>query len=230
MKTISFDNYLFRCSSLSKLMTNPRNKKDLLAVGTKTYLGEIFKEQLYGKSGVIQSKYLDKGIMAEEEGIQMYGEHVSRDVVKNTKRYSNEYITGEPDLFADTLVDIKCSWNHTTFPLTNEDVPTKDYYWQLQGYMALTDFKESKLVYCLVDTPDELIFDEMKRVRSKLGMIDLPEELEQEIWDSHKFKDINPKHRIKEFVVERNQEDIDAIYNRVEIARGYLNDLNQLLT
>ena len=67
---ISFDKYLFRCSSLGKLMTNPRNKKDLLAVGTRTYLGEIFKEELYGKSGTIQSKYLDKGIMAEEEGIE----------------------------------------------------------------------------------------------------------------------------------------------------------------
>jgi hypothetical protein len=126
-------------------------------------------------------------------------------------------------------VDIKCSWNHTTFPLTDKEVPTKDYYWQLQGYMALTDFEESKLVYCLVDTPDELIFDEMRRIRSKLGMIDLPEELEQEIWESHKFKDISPKHRIKEFKVERNQEDIDAIYNRVTLAREYLNNLTQLL-
>jgi len=230
MSKILFDNYLFRCSSIGKLMTKPRNKKDLLAVGTRTYLGEIFKEELYGKSGQIKSKYLDKGIMAEEEAIAMYGQYIARDVVKNTKRYNNEYITGEPDLFADTLVDIKCSWNHKTFPLTDEDVPEKDYYWQLQGYMALTDFEESKLVYCLVDTPDELIYDEMKRTRSKLGLIDLPEELEQEIWDGLKFEGINPKYRIKEFVVERNQEDIDAIYNRVTLAREYLNNLNQLLT
>lgn len=225
---INFNNYLFRCSSLGKLMTYP--EKDTLSAGPKTFLGQIFKEELFGKSGQIKSKYLDKGIIAEEEAIAMYGQYIARDVVKNTKRYNNDYITGEPDIFSDMLVDIKCSWDHTTFPLTNDALPNKDYYWQLQGYMALTDQEESKVVYCLVDTPDELIYDEMKRTRSKLGLIDLPEELEQEIWDGLKFEGIDPKYRIKEFMVERNQKDIDAIYNRVTLAREYLNNLNQLLT
>mgnify|MGYP001626766771 CR=1 FL=1 len=228
MSTLSFDNYLFRCSSLGKLMTYP--DKDTLSAGPKTFLGQIFKEELFGKTGQIRSKYLDKGVMAEEEAIAMYGQHIARDVVKNTKRYDNEYITGEPDVFADVLVDIKCSWDHNTFPLTSENLPSKDYFWQLQGYMALTESETSKVVYCLVDTPDELIYDEMKRVRSKLGLIDLPEDLEQEIFDSLKFEGIEPRHRIKEFVVERDPKSIDAIYKRVELARGYLNDLNQLLT
>jgi hypothetical protein len=62
-----------------------------------------------------------------------------------------------------------------------------------------------------------------------LGVIDIPEDLENDIWDGLKFAKIDAKLRIKEFVVERNQEDIDAIYKRVELARGYLDDLNQLL-
>jgi len=61
-------------------------------------------------------------------------------------------------------------------------------------------------------------------------MIDLPEELEQEIWDSHRLEGIDPKYRIKEFVVERNQKDIDSIYKRVDLARDYLNSLTQILT
>lgn len=227
---ILFDNYLFRCSSLGKIMTSPRNKKDVLSVGAKTFLGEIFKEELYGKGGQIQSKYLDKGIMSEEEGIAMYSRYIARDVVKNQKRYNNDFITGEPDIFGDHLADIKCSWNYTTFPFTSEGVPDKGYYWQLQGYMALTDQPSSKLVYCLVDTPDELIFDELKRVRSKLGIIELPQELEEEIWLSHKYERVPEKHRIKEFVIDRNQKDIDSIYERVAHAREYLNNLNQLLT
>lgn len=227
MKKTSFDKYLFRCSSLGGMMAYP--EKDTLSAGPKTFLGKIFKEELFGKSGQIRSKYLDKGIMAEEEAIAMYGQYVARDVVKNTKRYNNEYITGEPDLLVDVLVDIKCSWDHTTFPLTSDSVPNKDYYWQLQGYMALTEQPRSKLVYCLVDTPDELIYDEMKRTRSKLGLLDLPEELEQEIWDGLKYEGINPRHRIKEFVVDRDQESIDLIYKRVELARGYLNNLTETL-
>lgn len=228
MNKISFDNYLFRCSSLGKLMTYP--EKDTLSAGPKTFLGQIFKEELFGKSGQIKSKYLDKGIIAEEEAIAMYGQHIGYSAVKNTERFENEYITGEPDVFAGTLVDIKCSWDHNTFPLTSENLPNKDYFWQLQGYMALTERLSSKVVYCLVDTPDELIYDEMKRTRSKLGLIDLPEELEQEIWDGLKFEGIDPKYRIKEFMVERDQKSIDAIYKRVTLAREYLNNLNQLLT
>jgi len=225
---MKFDNFLFRCSSLGKIMTYP--SKDSLSAGPKTFLGQIFKEEFYGKTGQIQSKYLDKGLLSEEEAISMYAGFISKRVSKNTKRYDNEYITGEPDINDEFLADIKCSWNHTTFPLTAEDVPNKDYYWQLQGYMALTDRKESRLVYCLVDTPDELIYDELKRVRSKLGVIELPEELEQEIWDSHKLLGIEPKHRIKEFVIQRNDEDIESIYKRVTLAREYLNTLTQLLT
>jgi hypothetical protein len=225
---MNFDNYLFRCSSLGKMMTYPN--KDSLSAGPKTFLGQIFKEEFYGKTGQIQSKYLDKGLLSEEEAISMYGDFISKKVSKNTERYDNEYITGEPDINDEFLADIKCSWNHTTFPVTAEYVPNKDYYWQLQGYMALTDRKESRLVYCLVDTPDELIYDELKRVRSKLGVIELPEELEQEIWDSHKLLGIEPKHRIKEFVIQRNDEDIESIYKRVTLAREYLNTLTQLLT
>lgn len=227
MSKISFDKYLFRCSSLGKLMTYPN--KDTLSAGPKTFLGQIFKEELFGKSGEIKSKYLSKGLLVEEESIKLYNSINDTSLKKNTKRYDNEYITGEPDIISDVIIDIKSSWDHSTFPFTNEDNPNKDYYWQLQGYMALTDFKESKLVYCLVDTPDEIIHHEIKVISSKLGVIDLPEELEDSIWDGLKFAKTNPKYRVKEFVVERNQDDIDAIYKRVELARGYLNDLNQLL-
>ena len=227
MSKISFDKYLFRCSSLGKLMTYPA--KDTLSAGPKTFLGNLFKEELFGKSGEIKSKYLSKGLLVEQESIELYNSVNDTSYKKNTKRYDNEHITGEPDIISDVLIDIKSSWDHSTFPFTNEDNPNKDYYWQLQGYMALTELKTSKVVYCLVDTPDEIIHHEIKVTAHKLGALDLPEELEEAIWDGLKFAKTNPKYRVKEFVVERNQDDIDAIYKRVELARGYLNKLNQLL-
>ena len=227
MTKISFDKYLFRCSSLGKLMTYP--DKDTLSAGPKTFLGQIFKEEFYQKTSQIQSRYLDKGLMVEEEAIALYSKVCDKKFVKNDKRFDNDHITGEPDILSDDLIDIKCSWNHTTFPLTTDTIPNKDYYWQLQGYMELTGKNLSKLVYCLVDTPDELVYTEIKKITAQLGMIDLPEELEQEIWDSHRLEGIDPKFRVKEFVVERNQKDIDAIYKRVGLARDYLNNLTQVL-
>lgn len=233
MSEISFDKYLFRCSSLGKLMTYP--KKDTLSAGPKTFLGNLFKQELFDKTDEIKSKYLEKGLLVEQESIDLYNEVHGTSYEKNTLRHDNAYITGEPDIAKvmfldgeDILIDIKSSWDHKTFPLTNEDIPNKDYYWQLQGYMDLMNQRTSKLVYCLVDTPDEIIHHEIKVITARLGLIDLPEDLENDIWDGLKFSKTNPKHRIKEFVVERNQDDIDAIYKRVELARGYLNDLNQL--
>ena len=232
MRTISFDKYLFRCSSLGGLMTYP--EKDTLSAGPKTILGSIFKEQIFGKTREIKSKYLEKGKLVEGESIEMYNQLKGTNHVKNSKRYNNDYITGEPDIISDVLVDIKSPWDYTTFPFTSESLPSKDkgYYWQLQGYMALTGMKTSTVAYCLVNTPDGIIYNDMKTTAGQLGLHvdDLPDDLVQEMWDSHRYEDIDINIRVKEFVVERNQEDIDAIYKRVELARGYLNDLNQLLT
>ena len=232
MSKLSFDNYLFRCSSLGKLMTYP--EKDALSAGPKTILGTIFKEQIFGKTKEIKSKYLEKGRLVEGEAIMMYNQVKGTDYVKNNKRYNNDYITGEPDIISDALVDIKSPWDYSTFPFTNESLPSKDkdYYWQLQGYMALTGMETSTVAYCLVNTPDGIIYNDMKSTAGKLGLHvdDLPDDLVQEMWDSHRYEGIDMKIRVKEFVVERDQKSIDSIYKRVELARGYLNDLNQLLT
>lgn len=232
MSKISFDKYLFRCSSLGSLMTYP--EKDTLSAGPKTALGTIFKEEIFRKTKQIKSKYLEKGVLVEGEAIELYNQVKDSKYVKNSKRYNNEYITGEPDIISDIIIDIKSSWDYTTFPFTDERLPSKDkgYYWQLQGYMALTGLESSKVAYCLVDTPDGIIFNDMKSTAGKLGLHvdDLPDELNQEIWDSHKYSDIKINIRVKEFEIERDQKSIDAIYNRVTLAREYLNNLNQLLT
>ena len=227
---MEFDKFKFRCHSIGKIMTYP--DKDSLSSGAKSFLGMVFKEELYGKTGEIRSKYIDKGLLVEEEAISMYSYESGVKYEKNLSRFENDHMSGEPDLYDQDkgfLGDIKCSWNHATFPLTDINIPNKDYYWQLQAYMGLTDLNEGRLIYCLVDTPDELIHDEIKRVRAKLGVLELPEELEDNIWDGLRFNNINPAHRIKEFVIKRNQEDIDKMYRRIELSREYLNSLSNLI-
>ena len=124
------------------------NDKDSLSSGAKTFLGVVFKEQLYGKTDEIKSKYIDKGLLVEEEAISMYSYERGVKHEKNLSRFENEYISGEPDLYDKEkgfLGDIKSSWNHSTFPLTDTNIPKKDYYWQLQAYMELTDMDEGGL-------------------------------------------------------------------------------------
>ena len=221
----SFDNYQFRCSMLGKLMVTPRAKADTLSVTTRSHLNSIFTEMVMGKSQSIKNKYLEKGILMEDDSIQLYGEYVGRNLRKNTERYTNRYITGEPDIIdGDLLVDIKSSWSAQTFPLCDTKV-NKDYYWQLQGYMELTGIKTAKLVYCLVDTPEVLIQDEIYRVGRQLGYIDLPDEVVDEIRDNLTYNNLDKKMRVKEFNLEYNLDDMKLLYERIAHCRNYLNYL-----
>lgn len=226
MKTASFDNHLFRCSALGKLMTNPRYKKDALSATTRRYLQELHKEVLFGKSTDLQSKYLDKGKQVEDESITLYNNVTGDSAVKNEEFFSNNYICGTPDIVGSKLIDIKSSWDFTTFPMHEETLPSKDYYWQLQGYMELTQQKESWIAYCLVDTPTQLIQDEVRRLGWQLGMIEVPMDLEAEVYERLQYSDIPAELRIKMFRVEYNDEDIQRLYERIEICREHLTDLS----
>lgn len=226
MKLLDFQNYLFRCSSLGKLMTSPRNKKDLLSATTKKYLQEIHKEVVFGKTTDIQSKYLDKGKQVEDESIEMYGRIKSIRFQKNEKFYENKFVCGTPDIVGENLVDIKSSWDFTTFPMHEEILPNKHYYWQMQGYMGLTKSKKATIAYCLVDTPPLLIQDEVRRLSWNLGMIEVPDELESEVYERLQYADIPEELRVKEFHIEYNDEDVKRLYERIEICRDYLTDLS----
>lgn len=225
MDITSFDKYQFRCSTLGKLMVNPRSKNDALSVTTRSHLNSIFTESVLGKSQSIKNKYLEKGILMEDASIELYGEHIGKELKKNTERYTNRYITGEPDIIdGELLVDIKTSWSAQTFPLCETKI-NKDYYWQLQGYMELTGIKTAKLVYCLVDTPEVLIQDELYRVGRQLGYLDLPQEVEDEIRDNLTYSKVNKKRRVKEFNLEYNLDDMKLLYERIQHSRNYLNYL-----
>lgn len=175
---VDFSNYKFRCSSLGRLLTEPRLKADKdagnLSEGCKTYLKQLHCEELFGRSEEIKSKYLDKGIQNEEKSFSLYSE-LTKDYsgsYKNTKTFENEFIKGTPDNCKDKILDIKSSWSQKTFPMYENQIENKDYIAQLQGYMALTGLDNAKLVYCLTDTPTKLINDELMRLHWKLDIMD----------------------------------------------------------
>lgn len=224
---IDFSDYKFRCSSLGKLMVNPRTKKDALSVTTKNYLNEIHKEVVFGKSTEIQSKYLDKGKQVEGDSLKLINTVCGKDYTINEQHFIGKKIQGTPDIIADPIIiDIKSSWDFTTFPMHAENLPSKDYYWQMQGYMALLGLKEARVVYCLVDTPTTIIQDEIRRISWSLGMIEVPMELEAEVYERLQYSDIPGELRLKEFAVEYNEEDIERLYQRIDICREYLTDLS----
>ncbi|WP_447610265.1 hypothetical protein [Chryseobacterium sp. M5A1_1a] len=209
-----------------------KKAKPILSDGAKTYLKTIFKEEVFNRKKDIQNKYLLKGISVEDENINQYNEVKGTFLIKNEVRYENDYFSGEMDIEEnDEIIDFKSSWDYSTFPLFEDEVPNEDYQDQLLAYMDLRpNVKVAKLVYGLVDTPDDLIIDEKRRTAWKLGFIDgLPEELDEEITKNMTYADIPKEARIKEFIIFRDERRISQMKDMIVLAREYLNSLNTTL-
>jgi hypothetical protein len=139
-------------------MTDPKGKDEVLSVGAKTAITKMAKEAVYGFDERISSKYMTKGIEVEDQSIALLNSVLFTDYSKNTERKTNEWITGECDIFTGSkIIDIKSSWSLATFPALAEDGENKTYTWQLAAYMWLWDVDSAAIAYCLVSTPEELI-------------------------------------------------------------------------
>jgi hypothetical protein len=220
-----------RCSAIGKLMSTPRTKGETLSETAKTYIQDLFKEKELGIAREFWSRYTDKGLQMEDEAIDFAGQVLGWDfVVKNEQGYENDWITGTPDVITKYLLaDIKCSWDGTTFPLFDTDLKNKDYYWQLHGYMWLTGLDQAELVYCLMDTPHQIVEDEVRRAHWKAGLIDEDLDLREAVQSQHTFDHLPNNLRVKRFIIRKDEESIEKIKEKVELAREYYEQLKSIL-
>ena len=129
-----------------------------LSEGAKTYLKQLAKEEIYGYKPEFVSKYTDKGLIVEDEAINLLSRVVGVEYQKNFERKENEFISGECDIDAgDKIIDTKASWSLNTFPCFSEDGENADYEWQGRAYMWLWDRPKFEIAYCLVSTPEGLL-------------------------------------------------------------------------
>lgn len=203
MKTMQ--NFKIRASGAGSLMTNPRNKIELLSETTKTFVKDWLKEHIYGVIKDIKNKYLTKGLTLENTAIDKAIEWLDLPMtIKNEKYFEDDFFTGTPDIITDDeVLDIKCSWDCFTFPLFENEIPTKDYHYQLQVYMHLTGKTKARLVYVLLNTPDELKWEE-----------------------KHDYSTLDKKYRIKTFSIEYDAEVIEDLKQRVLNVREYIKNIN----
>ena len=224
---------LIRCSALGKIMIEPRSKSEVLSQTAKTYIQELVLEDMYGIKKEFSSRYTDKGLIQEDESIELAARVLDLPFcIKNDEYFENDFIKGTPDLVLDKeIVDIKTSWDGSTFPWFAEELPTKDYYWQLMGYMWLTGRKHGRIVYCLVDTPEDIVLDEIRRTSWKKFELEVSDETEKEVRSKHEFNHIPENLRVKEFKVEFSGESVNKIIEKIGAAKEYysilVNDLKK---
>lgn len=196
---------IFRASIVGDLMSYP--DKDKIPDGAITILDKLISQKLINwKDAELDYYTLEKGILCENESIELYNEVHDTFYIKNVERVTSVLLTGECDLL-DTkeslVIDIKTAYSKKTYPLRLK--MSKLYEWQLRAYMHLYDVNQAELAYCLVDTPEDLISQK-----------------DPEHW--HIMSDVPLKYRVSTLRIERDLEKEQQLLNRLALCSQYVEE------
>ena len=205
-----------RCSGLADLMVKPKSGNGISATA-KSAVRKIVKYDLFGYQDFEGNKYTEKGIALEEQAIKLSARKRGLPLKKNTERRENDWITGECDIYVPSrrlIIDTKCPWDIGSHPFFADEAEEKaqnaGYDLQMQGYMWLWDCDEAQIDFVLLPTP----YDQLSSYDDPNRYIDLVEQIPQE-------------KRITTVTIKRDEEIIEKIKERVEIAQEYYQQLIQ---
>lgn len=208
-------------TDIEKLILGKALEKTLSA-GAKTLVKEKVRKLKHKAPHKFSgSKETEKGHLVEDDAIRflMQEEFISSE--KNTIRFNNKWITGEPDIISDIVYDTKCPWTYWSMPYFKDDIESKSldagYDWQQLCYLWLLRendeyepviIDEAQLKYILMPTPDKLLgkWDDFTL------HIDFVEEM-------------NPLDRISTYSIKYDESKIELIKLKIEAARKYAETL-----
>lgn len=229
----NFNNYKFRCSSLSEII--PNQKTMAFTETMKKYIRKCFVEEITSSRKEIHSKYLDKGISCEPESTKLlqsalYPISKGYPIINAKKeRKENAYITGETDPIVDGIVyDLKNAYDEYTF---EEACLSPKYEWQLTGYMWIHGLKKSRLFYTLNNMPEFLIKKEEQALFYSKDVYYQDEydpryiEACRLLRQRYKYDRLPIWERFKLWDVAFDEDRIPIMVNAVTNARKYMNEL-----
>jgi hypothetical protein len=227
-----------------------RDAPDSLPSGAITHLDDVFRDVYWGRKRFLSNKYLDKGLLQEENSLDLISKNDKTFYIKNDEELENDYIKGTPDNIENRVRDTKSNYDLKSFD--DSDMTSlyenqlKGYSWLVKDSKGLDFFPIGELVYCLVNNPAHLITNEMNSMYYKLGCPseendkwkEVKRQVERNcIFDIAEFKKENPGYffenevldfdipallRTKKFIVETTEEDVINIKSRVMLSRIYL--------
>lgn len=229
-----------RLVDCEKVLARVKDEPLPLSDGAKSFLTALYAEIKYGKwnpTKDIGNKYTAKGKAAEKDSIVLVSSLDGEFYEKNELVVQNHWLCGTPDIIvgddpynAEKIIDVKTPWDcETFFSNLNSDTVDPIYYFQMQGYMAITNAPVAEVHFCLVNIPEDMLNSEKMKLFNRSGaMFDTdPAYLKEEerLVKNLTFDDMQPAERRIKFIVERNEEDIQRIYRQVEKCRPYLEEI-----
>lgn len=229
--------FKIRASQATNIMANGKGGNP--SVGAQTYCQNWVKEHKYGRPSFFTSKYTEKGNRVEELGLNLIVETLKLGMIyKNEERKEDDFKTGEMDfMHEETIFDNKSSFSLDTFPMFETKLDTI-YERQMKVYLDLWKLKKGKVCYTLIDTPKDLLINEIKWLNSDdekqdvalkhVFTPDLWSEYKQELFPNAKdieFIEIPLIDRIRVFEVENDPAFIIDLHNKVSICRKYIKEV-----
>lgn len=212
------------------------NPKTLIKT-TKQELIKIYSWNKYkkGSVGATESLSLEKGTIAEWESISLLSQVDGIKYKKNKKLYTNEYLKGYPDIVVKKpyikVIDVKSSFDLNSFLFNQDGGLPAEYEFQMLGYLDITKADYGEVCFCLVNTPAEIIAQQIRSTKQKYFLYGKSDEaLENRIKfinDSMIFDDIPAKRKVIRYRVNPNPDKMKEIYERVIIAREWLQSFHK---
>ena len=187
-----------------------------LSQGAKSLVEDIVDQEVYKYKKSFGNKQTEKGTRVEDDSIEVYNRLFftnHKKLVEGDKyaELSVDLLSGHPDVLSISdkkVIDIKSSWDKSTFPKLPEQAKNSTYEWQVKSYLymmsVITGEKWSKgeIAFVLVNTPEDLLNE----------------------WDEeslHYVDDIEDNLRVTIVDVELTNDDIVFIERRLSAALKY---------
>jgi hypothetical protein len=144
----------------------------------------------------------------------------------NDTRIKKDGLIGKPDqLYGEHVIEIKSPFNLDTF--RRADLEDAGYYWQCQTYMHLTGQDKAILAYCLVDTPEQILYQMWRKQLYWQKILDedseAAKEIEQKVRNEGTFTDkIRKENRVRWVQFTYNEEDVQLLIDRAALAKEYM--------
>jgi hypothetical protein len=213
-----------------------------LSESCKTKLAEIYTAATTERKKDVKSKFMEKGLLLEEDAITQYSLLTGKMYRKNTVRLNNGMVEGEFDIEdedTDTILDTKVCWDIFTFDAKVSKRFDPVYEWQGDTYMWLRNRKNFRLIYSLLNTPAYLVKREELKLMyeffgSESNYQDSSEELKGlynealiQINKNHLYDDLPLQRKIRVYETIRSEERIEQLKSAIPHWRNYLNNFGK---
>ncbi len=191
----TLDAYRLRSSGDGKPLTENQQKtlieleyKELkskeygLTEGQKKLLNELYFYEKYNRRKDLDIKFFKKGLEVEKSARDLLSKITGLYLTHNPENKKNEWVTGVTDVLPANgiIIDIKSAWSFESYSKILQDSANEVYLRQLDCYMELWQCNTSLLCHVLIDTPFQIVNDEIRRQAYKYNWTDFEGDIKKE--------------------------------------------------